>query len=41
MFIAYEVSLELITSLRRIVPTIEQHDRDRLLALLSRLTHPR
>src|SRR4051794_26244542 len=28
MFIAYEVSLELITSLRRVVPAIEQHDRD-------------
>jgi four helix bundle protein len=28
MFIAYEVSLELITALRPIVPAIERHDRD-------------
>jgi four helix bundle protein len=28
MFIAYEVSLEVIRSLRTIVPQIERHDRD-------------
>ena len=28
MFIAYEVSLELVAALRPIVPTIERHDRD-------------
>ena len=28
MFIAYEVSLEVITSLRRVVPVIERHDRE-------------
>ena len=28
MFIAYEVSLEVITSLRKVVPQIEAHDRD-------------
>lgn len=28
MFIAYEVSLELITALRPIVPIVERHDRD-------------
>jgi four helix bundle protein len=28
MFIAYEVSLELITALRPIVPAIKVHDRD-------------
>ncbi len=28
MFIAYEVSLELVTALRPVVPLIERHDRD-------------
>jgi four helix bundle protein len=28
MFIAYEVSLEVVTSLRSVVPKIERHDRD-------------
>jgi four helix bundle protein len=28
MFIAYEVSLEVIMSLRSVVPKIERHDRD-------------
>ena len=28
MFISYEVSLEVIQSLRTLVPQIEQHDRD-------------
>ena len=28
MFIAYEVSKEVITELRSIVPTIDRHDRD-------------
>lgn len=28
MFIAYEVSLEVIKSLRNVVPLIESHDRD-------------
>ena len=28
MFIAYEVSLEVISSLRAVVPLIERHDRD-------------
>ena len=28
MFIAYEVSIELVTSLREVVPTIERFDRD-------------
>src|SRR5690349_20152498 len=28
MFIAYEVSLELVSNLRSIVPFIERHDRD-------------
>jgi four helix bundle protein len=28
MFIAYEVSLEVIKSLRSVVPAIERHDRD-------------
>ena len=28
MFIAYEVSLEVITSLRAVVPKLERHDRD-------------
>ena len=28
MFIAYEVSLELVRSLRPLVPVIEQHDKD-------------
>jgi four helix bundle protein len=28
MFIAYEVSLELVANLRSIVPVIERHDRD-------------
>ena len=33
MFIAYEVSLEVITSLRSVVTKIEWHDRD--LAAIS------
>ena len=28
MFIAYEVSIELVTSLREVAPTIERFDRD-------------
>ena len=28
MFIAYEVALELVTTLRPLVPLIERHDRD-------------
>ena len=28
MFIAYEVSLEVVTSLRAVVPLIERNDRD-------------